>query len=42
MAVGYKADGTWIIKNSWGTGWGNSGFAYVAAGNTCGIQNEAY
>ena len=27
--VGYKADGTFIIRNSWGTGWGDKGFAYA-------------
>ena len=27
--VGYKADGTFIIRNSWGTAWGDKGFAYA-------------
>lgn len=27
--VGYKADGRFIIRNSWGTGWGDKGFAYA-------------
>ncbi|HET9399029.1 MAG TPA: C1 family peptidase [Sphingomicrobium sp.] len=27
--VGYKSDGTFIIRNSWGTGWGDKGFAYA-------------
>ncbi len=29
--VGYKADGRFIVRNSWGTGWGDKGFGYVSA-----------
>lgn len=27
----------WKIKNSWGTGWGESGFIRINAGNTCAV-----
>jgi len=26
--VGYKKDGNFIVRNSWGTSWGDNGFAY--------------
>lgn len=43
QVTGYNAEGNyWIVRNSWGTAWGNDGFIYVAAGNnTCGIALEA-
>ncbi len=28
--VGYRSDGHFILRNSWGTGWGANGFAYVS------------
>lgn len=28
--VGYRADGRFIVRNSWGTGWGDGGFAYLS------------
>jgi C1A family cysteine protease len=28
--VGYRADGRFIVRNSWGTGWGDKGFAYAS------------
>ena len=35
VMVGYKDNGaTWIIRNSWGTSWGCSGYVYVARGDT--------
>jgi C1A family cysteine protease len=27
--VGYRTDGRFIVRNSWGTGWGDQGFGYV-------------
>ncbi|MGG5820707.1 C1 family peptidase [Falsiroseomonas sp. HW251] len=27
--VGYRGDGSFIIRNSWGEGWGDGGFAYA-------------
>jgi hypothetical protein len=33
--------GNWKIKNSWGTGWGESGFIRLGAGNTCGVCQYA-
>ena len=38
LLVGYVND-TYKIKNSWGTGWGESGFVRLAKGNTCAICN---
>lgn len=37
LVVGYDLDGNYIIKNSWGSGWGKGGFALVSKEVDCGI-----
>lgn len=43
QATGYNAAGNyWIVRNSWGTSWGENGFVWVEYGsNVCGITSQA-
>ncbi|KAL4464665.1 hypothetical protein ABPG74_011226 [Tetrahymena malaccensis] len=41
IAVGYDAQGNYIIRNSWGPYWGESGYIRVSANNDCGILRSA-
>jgi C1A family cysteine protease len=41
--VGYTADGRFIIRNSWGTGWGVNGFGFASEAYINGaFYNESY
>ena len=41
--VGYTSSGRFIVRNSWGTGWGDKGFGYVTAAYIAsGFFDEAY
>ena len=42
VVVGYDSDGNWIVKNSWGTGWGENGYAVVSKNTNCAITYQAH
>ena len=43
LAVGYDdAEQSFIVRNSWGTGWGDKGFAYASLDYAQAAFTEAY
>ncbi len=42
VAVGYESGSHWVIRNSWGTRWGESGYMRLKHGNTCGALGYVY
>jgi C1A family cysteine protease len=40
--VGYTADNRFIVRNSWGTAWGDAGFAYASLGYAQAAFTESY
>jgi C1A family cysteine protease len=42
VIIGYDASGNWIIKNQWGTSWGESGFATISRANNCALSSWVY
>ena len=41
--VGYRTDGRFIVRNSWGTAWGDKGFGYASPGYiAAGFFDESY
>jgi C1A family cysteine protease len=42
VATGWAAEGYYIVRNSWGAGWGENGFIFIAgSGDVCGISDNA-
>ena len=42
IIVGYTSNGDYIIKNSWGTGWGDGGFAIIDKTRDCALSAQVY
>lgn len=42
VVIGYDTNGNWLIKNSWGNGWGIGGLGWVKDSSDCGIKLYVY
>ena len=42
LIVGQDDSGNYIIKNSWGTTWGNQGYAIINSAADCGLSAYIY
>lgn len=42
VIYGVTEDGTWLIRNSWGSAWGEKGYMKLEGGNSCGIADYVY
>ncbi len=38
IIIGFDINGNYIIKNSWGTSWGENGFGIINKNNDCGLS----
>ena len=40
LLYGYTSNGDWLIKNSWGTDWGNNGTMILSKNYDCGMSSD--